>query len=53
MLITPSVIYVAEKIEKAAKTSMLSGALSKHRLQDIANTEAACKKRKESSGKVV
>ena len=51
--ITPSVIRIAEKIEKAAETSMLSGALSKHRLQDMATTEAACKKRKEGSGKVV
>ena len=46
-------IRVAEKIEKAAETSMFSGALSKHRLQDLAIAEAACKKRKDSSGKVV
>jgi hypothetical protein len=32
---------------------MLSGALSNHRLQDQANAEAARKKRKEGSGKVV
>ena len=51
--ITPSVIYIAEKIKKAAETSMLSGALLKHRLQDIATAEAACKKRKEGSSKVV
>ena len=32
---------------------MLSGALSKHRLQDLANAEAARKKLKEGSGKIV
>ena len=46
-------IRVAEKIEKAAETLMLSGALSKHRLQDLAIAEATRKKRKDSSGKVV
>ena len=51
--ITPSVIHIAKKIEKATETSMLSRALSKHRLQDLAIVEAARKKRKDSSGKVV
>ena len=32
---------------------MLAGALSKHRLQDIASAAAVRKKRKDSSGKVV
>jgi hypothetical protein len=32
---------------------MLSNVLSKHRLQDLANAEAARKKLKEDSGKVV
>ena len=31
---------------------MLSGALSKHRLQDLASAETARKKRKDNSGKV-
>ena len=44
---------MAKKIEKATETLMLSRALSKYRLQDIASIEAAYKKRKESSSKVV
>jgi hypothetical protein len=51
--ITPSVIRVSEKVEKASETSILAGALSIHRLQNLANAETACKKRKEESGKVV
>ena len=46
-------IRVSEKVEKATESSMLSGALSKHRLQDIANAEATRKKLKEGSNKVV
>ena len=52
MPITPSVIQVAKKIKKASETSMLAGALSKHRLQDLASEETARKKRKDNSGKV-
>ena len=44
---------MAEKIEEAAETLMLSKALSKHHLQDMASIEAAYKKRNEGSGKVV
>jgi hypothetical protein len=40
-------------VEEAAETSMLTGALSTHRLHDISTAEAARKKRKESSCKVV
>jgi DDE superfamily endonuclease/Tc5 transposase DNA-binding domain len=51
--LSPTVLRVSEKVEKAAQSSMLSGALSKHRLQDLANAEAARKKLKEGSGKIV
>lgn len=51
--ITPSVIRVAEKVEKGSETSMLRGALSKHRLYILSKAEAAHKRRKEASGKVV
>jgi hypothetical protein len=47
------VLRVSQKVEKAAKSSMLSGALSKHRLQDLANAETVRKKLKESINKVV
>jgi hypothetical protein len=52
-LLTPSVIRVAEKVEKASETLMLRGALSTHRLIDLGEAEAIRKRRKESSGKVV
>jgi hypothetical protein len=51
--LTPSVIRVPNKVEKASETSILKGGLSTHRLYDLANAEAARKKRKEESGKVV
>lgn len=51
--ITPLVVRVADKIKKVSEALMLSGALAKHRLYDIANTEAVRKKRKEESSKVV
>lgn len=51
--ITPSVIRVFQKVEKASETSMLSGALSKHRLQDLSQAEAIRKRRNEGSRKVV
>jgi hypothetical protein len=51
--ITPSVIRVADKIEKASEASMLAGALSTHRLHDLASAEAMRKRLKESSGKIV
>jgi hypothetical protein len=47
------VLRVSEKVEKASEGSMLSGAFSKHRLQNLANAEAARKMLKEGSGKVV
>jgi hypothetical protein len=49
----PTVLRVSEKVEKASEGSMLSGAFSKHRLQNLANAEAARKMLKEGSGKVV
>jgi hypothetical protein len=51
--LTPSVVRVAEKVEKASETSMLRGALSTHRLLDLGDAEVARKRRKEESGKVV
>ena len=51
--LTPSVVRVAEKVEKASETSMLRGALSTHRLLDLSDAEVARKRRKEESGKVV
>jgi hypothetical protein len=51
--LTPSVVRVAEKVEKASETSMLRGALSTHRLLDLGDEEVARKRRKEESGKVV
>lgn len=51
--LTPSVIRVSEKVEKASETSILAGALSTHRLHDLSVAEAARKRRKESSGKIV
>jgi hypothetical protein len=44
---------VAEKVEKVSETSMLRGVLSKHRLYILSKAEAARKRRKEASGKVV
>jgi DDE superfamily endonuclease len=51
--LTPSVVRVAEKVEKASETSILRGALSTHRLYDLSDAEVARKRRKEESGKVV
>jgi len=51
--ITPSVVHVSDKVEKAALTSMYKGALSTNRLLDLRVAEEARKRRKESSGKVV
>jgi hypothetical protein len=51
--LTPSVVRVAEKVEKASETSMLRGALSTHRLLDLGSTEVARKRRKEESSKVI
>src|SRR5258708_26620677 len=51
--LTPSVVRVAEKVEKASETSMLRGALSTHRLLDLSDAEVARKRRKEESGKFV
>lgn len=51
--LTPSVLRVADKVEKAAETSMLRGALSTHRLHDMTEAENARKKRKQQNGKVV
>jgi hypothetical protein len=51
--ITPSVVRVAERVEKASETSILRGALSTHRLHDLSDAEAARKRRKEESSKVV
>jgi hypothetical protein len=51
--LTPSVVRVAEKVEKASETSILRGALSTHRLLNLSDAEVARKRRKEESGKVV
>jgi hypothetical protein len=50
--ITPSVIRVANKVEKASKTSMLSGALSTHRLSDL-NQASEQRQRKADGNRVV
>ena len=44
--LTPSVVRVAEKVEKASETSMLRGALSTHQLLDLGDAEVARKRRK-------
>jgi hypothetical protein len=51
--LTPSVLRVTQKVNKASETSILKGTLSTHRLFDLSNAEAARKRRKEESGKVV
>jgi hypothetical protein len=51
--LTPSVVRVTEKVEKASETPMLRGALSTHRLLDLSDAEVARKRRKEESGKIV
>jgi vacuolar-type H+-ATPase subunit E/Vma4 len=51
--ITPSVVRVQDKIEKASETSMLTGALSTNRLRDLTIAEDARKSQKDASGKVV
>jgi hypothetical protein len=51
--LTPSVVRVAEKVEKASETLMLRGALSTHRLLDLSDAEVVRKRQKEESGKVV
>jgi hypothetical protein len=48
--LTPSVIRVQDKVEKASMTSILAGALSTNRIHDLSIAETARKKRKESSG---
>ena len=52
-LITPSVVWVQDKIEKASETLLLTRALSTNRLRDLTIVEDACKSRKDASGKVV
>lgn len=51
--LTPTVLRISDKIEKATETSMLRGALSTHRLHDMIEAEQARKKGKEESGKVI
>ena len=51
--VTPSVIRVANKVEKASQRSMLAGALATNRIHDLSIAEAARQKRKEASGKIV
>lgn len=48
--LTPSVLRVADQVEKASEASMPNGALSTHRLHDIAEAEQARKEK--GSGKV-
>src|SRR5580692_8961092 len=51
--ITPTILHVQDKIERASQRSMLSGALAKQRVHDLGVAEMARQKRKESGGKVV
>jgi hypothetical protein len=51
--ITPSMVRVQDKIEKASETSMLTGALSTNLLRDLTIAEDARKSRKDTSGKIV
>ena len=50
--ITPSVIRAADKVEKASETSMLSGALSTHRLLDL-NRASEQRQQKADGNRVV
>jgi hypothetical protein len=51
--LTPSVVRVTEKVDKASETSILKGALSTHRLHDLTDAEAVRKRRKDENHKVV
>jgi hypothetical protein len=51
--ITPLVLQVQDKVSQASEWSMLVGALTTNWVYDLTIAEAACKERKEPSGKVV
>ena len=53
MPITPSVVHVSDKVEKAALTLMYKGALLTNRLLDLRVAREVHKRRRESSSKVV
>jgi hypothetical protein len=48
--LTPSVMRLQDKVEKASMTSIHAAAFSTNRIHDLSIAEAARKKRKESSG---
>ena len=51
--LTPSVLRIQKKVEKASITSILKGGLSTHRLHDLQNAEAQCNKNKGKDGNKV
>jgi hypothetical protein len=51
--ITLLVLRVQDKLSQASERSMLVGAFSTNRVHDLLIAEAACKERKEASGKIV
>ena len=53
VLITPSVLYVQDKVEQASERLILSGALVKHRVYDLGLAEKECQARKDGVGKIV
>jgi hypothetical protein len=53
ILIIPLVLQVQDKVLQALEQSMLARALSTNKVHDLSIAEAACKERKEASGKIV